>query len=50
MYDFAAAYLDTSVLMFKLIKGKVLRVRAVTAHLESMDAAPFFLNLGARWR
>jgi hypothetical protein len=49
-YDFAAAYLDTSVLLFKLVKGKILLVRAVTAYLESIDVAPFVLNLDTRWR
>jgi len=44
-YDFAAACLDTSVLLFlKPIKGEVLLLRAVTAYLESIDATPFVLN------
>jgi hypothetical protein len=47
-YAFAAAYLDTSILLFKLIKVKVLPVRAVTAYLDSIDAAPFVLNLDTR--
>jgi hypothetical protein len=41
-YDFAAACLDTSILLFlKPIKGEVLPVRDVTAYLESIDATPF---------
>ena len=49
-YDFSATYLDTSILFIKLIKGKILPVSAVAAYLESIDAAPFVLNLVTRWR
>jgi hypothetical protein len=49
-YDFAAAYLDKSVLLIKLVKGQVLPVRAVKAYLESIDTAPLCLNLHTRWR
>jgi len=37
------------VLMFVLIKGKVVFAHALKAH-ETVDIEPLVLNLGTRWR